>query len=72
MSNFSIDKQWREYYGFRYSKKDIYSTNNIDIVDRQDFFECAQLFSFKLEEEDFSLISKLVNKSLYVSKNIPG
>jgi len=62
MNNFTNDKSWRQVLGFRYPFEKIFSSKNLDFVDRDDFIECKQNFQININEEDLLLIDKLLGK----------
>ena len=62
MKNFTLSQEWRQALYMRYPHSKIYSTKNIDIVDRDDFFECKQLFDYYISEKDIAVLKKLLEK----------
>ena len=73
MNNFTYDKLWRKIIYFRYPFEKIFSSKNLDFVDRDDFIECKQNFQIKANEEDLLLLDKLLEmkevKFKYVDVN---
>lgn len=73
MNNFTNDRLWREILYFRYPFEKIFSSENLDFVDRDDFIECKQNFQINVNEEDILLIDKLLEikevKFKYVNEN---
>lgn len=60
MNNFTSNELWRKILYFRYPFEKVFSSKNLDFVDRDDFIECKQNFNIKVEEEDLILIDELL------------
>lgn len=60
MNNFTNNDLWRKILYFRYPFEKIFSSKNLDFVDRGDFIECKQNFNIKVGKEDFVLIDELL------------
>lgn len=73
MKNFTNDRTWRQIINFRYPTEKIFSSKNLDFVDREDFLECIQKFDMPSSAEDYSLIDILINikeiKFKYLNSN---
>ena len=73
MNNFTNDELWRKILYFRYPFEKVFSSKNLDFVDRDDFIECKQNFQINVNEEDLLLLEKLLEmkevKFKYMDEN---
>lgn len=73
MNNFTNDELWRKILYFRYPFEKVFSSKNLDFVDRDDFIECKQNFQINVNEEDLLLLEKLLEmkevKFKYMNEN---
>lgn len=74
MNNFTNDELWRKILYFRYPFEKVFSSKNLDFVDRDDFIECKQNFQINVNEEDLLLLEKLLEmkevKFKYIDENL--
>lgn len=73
MNNFTNDELWRKILYFRYPFEKVFSSKNLDFVDRDNFIECKQNFQIKVNEQDLLLLEKLLEmkevKFKYMNEN---